>query len=85
MIAKRTATATFGPFSPFENSGVIVVKANGGQVEIQYMIAESPEEFITHRVITEDGANEIHVRRSVVRVVPSGGAEYSFEPQVESA
>ena len=52
---------------------VLTVKANGGSVVVQ---AQAGASWITTDTYTTDAAVEVFFGRSLVRVVPSGGAEF---------
>ena len=57
-------------------SRVLTVKANGGTVQVQ---AQAGASWITADTYTADTAVEVFFGGALVRVVPSGGAEYDVQ------
>ena len=55
---------------------VLTVKANGGTVQVQ---VEAGASWITADTYTADTAVEVFFGGALVRVVPSGGAEYDVQ------
>lgn len=55
---------------------VLIVKANGGSVEVQ---CKAGDAWVTSDTISESSAMEMFFGHALIRIVPTGGAEFDIK------
>lgn len=62
-------------FSDSKQSRTLIVKANGGSVDVLYKMQN---DFVSAAVISTDSVKVIETYQQIIKIVPTGGAQYSI-------